>query len=294
MNGRRSALFAGLAALGNGRLIGLLAVATGLLGITAAVPLWPALDGAFARTLAGNHVLSNHPTFAPTDVLEFLKLHGDAVAATRKAAVWSALLAVFLQMAFAGGIVAAVGRPEPFGWSDFFAGCRRNVWHNAKCFLLFVVLLAVVPGIWLAATLAVSRKVFAGAPPWATAPFVFRIAAALVALVFFAALSLLYDFARAARRTQPAIGAWRAYGLARRTLSGVRTRALGLFLFWLVAGGSVLLALFALEWAGTSTSWAGIAVHSGLQAAVIAARSAVRVGAWGSELALFDERMAIP
>jgi hypothetical protein len=290
VNGRRSALAAGFSALGNGRLVALLAIATALLGITAAVPLWPALDAAFTRTLAGDHVLNNHPTFAPTDVFDFLRVHGDAVAATRQASLWSALLAVVLQMFFVGGIVAAVGRPGSFAWSEFFAGCLRNFWHNAKCFLVFVMLLALAPGIWLAIAFGASRKLFAQAPPWATWPFAFRLTAALVALFFFAVLSLLYDFARAARRREPGIGAWRAYGLARRTLSGIRTRAFGLFLFWLVVGGGVVLALFALEWVGTSTSWAGIALHTGLQAAVIVARSAVRVGAWASELALFDER----
>jgi hypothetical protein len=290
MNGRRSALAAGFAALGNGRLIALLALATALLGVTAAVPLWPALDTAFARTLAGDHILRNHPTFAPTDVLDFLREKGSAVAAARQASLWSGLVAVVLQMVFAGGIVAALGRPGSFGWNEFFGGCRRNLWHNAKCFLIFVVLLAVVPGIWLAAAFGASRKLFAQAPPWATSPFVFRLAADLLALFFFAVLSLLYDFARAARRKEPGIGAWRAYGLARRTLSGSWSRALGLFVFWLVAGGAAVLGLFCLEWGGTATSWAGIGVHTGLQAAVIAARSAVRVGTWGSLLALFDER----
>ena len=290
MNGRRSILGAGFAALSQGRLIALLALVTALLGITAAVPLWPALNTAFGATLAGDHVLRNHPTFAPTDVLDFLREKSSAVAATRQAMLWSALIGVLAQMFFAGGIVAALGRPGAFAWSEFFAGCRGNLWHNAKCFFIFVALLALVPGIWLGAAFAASRKIFAQAPPWATAPFVFRLTACLAALLFFAALSLLYDFARAARRKDAGIGAWRAFGLARRMLSGSWARGLGVFFFWLVAGGAVVLALFALEWSGTATSGAGVLLHTALQACVLVARSAVRVGAWGSELSLFDQR----
>lgn len=268
----------------------MLALCTALLGITAAVPLWPALDAAFAKTLAGDHILHNHPTFAPTDVLDFLREKSSAVAAARQAAVWAALIGVLLQMFLAGGIVAALGRPGPLSWNEFSAGCRRNFWHNVKCCLIFVLLLALVPGIWLAGAFAASRKLFEDSPPWATLPFVLRLAAQLLALSFFAVLSLLYDFARAARRREPGIGAWRAYGLARRALSGCWARALGIFAFWLVAGGAAVLALFCLEWAGNAATWAGVALHTALQASVIVARSAVRVGAWGSELALFDER----
>ena len=291
MNGRRSLLGAGLAALSQGRLIALLALSTALLGVTAAVPLWPALDAAFSKTLAGDHILHNHPTFAPTDVLDFLREKSSAVQATRQAALWSALLGLLLQMLFAGGIVAALGRPGPLSWSEFSAGCRRNFWHNMKCFLIFALLLLLVPVLWLAAVSGALGKLFEDAPPWATLPFVLRLAARLAALFFFAVLSLVYDFARAARRREPGIGAWRAYGLARRAFSGCWLRALGVFAFWFVAGGACVLALFCLEWAGNAATGACVALHTVLQASVLVARSAVRVGAWGSELALFDERV---
>jgi hypothetical protein len=290
LNGRRRLLSAGFASLSQGRLIALLALSTALLGVTAAVPLWPALDDAFAKTLSGTHILQNHPTFAPEDVFDFLREKSEAFAATRKAALWSALLAVLAQVYFAGGIVAALGRPGPLAWEAFFDGCRRHFWHNVKCLLIFAALLALVPGLWLAGAFAGSRKIWENAPPWATVPLAFRIGADVVALFFFAVLTLVYDFARAARRIKPTIGAWRAYGLARRGLSGSWARALGVFCFWMVAGGAAVLALFGLEWSGTATTWAGIGLHTVLQAAVILARSAVRVGAWGSELALFDER----
>ncbi|MCP6756563.1 hypothetical protein NL533_33560, partial [Klebsiella pneumoniae] len=67
-------------------------------------------------------------------------------------------------------------------------------------------------------------------------------------------LSLHYDFARAARRYAPAIGAWRAWGFARRALRSSRARALGLFVFWLVAGGAVWLGLVAVAWSAPAAS----------------------------------------
>lgn len=292
MNGRRSLLGAGFSALSHGRLIALLALATALLGVTAAVPLWPALDAGLAGTLAGDNILRNHPTFAPTDVFDFLRVHGDAVLATRQAMFWCAVLGVLLQMAFAGGIVASLGRPGALSWSDFFGGVRRNLWHNAKCFGIFLLLAALILGVWLGGGFAALRKIFEQAPPWSSARFGSRLALGLAALLIFAVLSLLYDFARAARRSSPSIGASKAWGFARRALSGAWGRALPVFLFWAIVGGGAVLALLAFEWAGTATSWAGIAGHTLLQVAVLAARSAVRVGAWGSELALFDERAA--
>ena len=291
MNGRRGLLGAGFAALARIGLIVLLTLATILLGATAAVPLWPALHAAFEDTLAGDHVLKNHPTFAPTDVLDFLREKSPAVSGVFDAAHWSGLLGVLLQMLFVGGIVAALGRPGPFVWSEFFSGCGKNLWHNAKCFLLFVVLLA---GIGLAAAGAwwVGKKVYEDAPPWSDGWLRWRLGVAVVALLLFALSSLLYDFARAARRRDPGAGAFHAYASARRLLTGSFWRSLGVFAFWLLFGGVFVLGLFGLEWWGNARSWAGIALHTLLQAAVLTARSAVRVGAWGSLLALYDERAA--
>ena len=290
MNGRKSALLAGIRSLSQWRLILLLTLVTALLGVTAAVPLWPALDSVFGDTLSGDHILRNHPTFAPTDVLDFLREKRSATAAATSAMHWSAVLGVVFQMLFAGGIVAVLGRPGLFPWSDFFAACRHNFWHNFKCLLLFAILVLLLPGLWLGGSMALGKRVMEAAPPWSGALLAYRLGTAAVALLLFAVLSLVYDFARAARRNDPRIGAWRAFRFARRTLSGVWLRALGLVAFWFVAGGAVVLTLFCLEWSGSASTWAGIALHTALQAAVLAARSAVRVGAWGSELALFDER----
>jgi len=289
VNGRRRALAAGFRALAQGRLILLLTVATVLLGASAAVPLWPALKASLAGTLAGDHILSNHPTFAPTDVFEFLHEKWEAVDAARSAAHWSMLLGVLIQVFFAGGIVAVVGRPMAFDWIEFFSAARRNFWHNLKCLLVFAILVAAVVALGLVGVFALLEKIFEQKPPGAAAPF--RYAAIGLAVLLFGVLSLLYDFARAARRQQPGVGTWRAWVAAARALSGAWMRAIGLFFFWLVVGGACVLGLFALEWSGTSTSAAGVAVHTVLQIAVLTARSAVRLGAWGSYLELVDERL---
>jgi hypothetical protein len=291
MNGRRGLLSAGFGALSNAELIALLTLTSVLLGVSAAVPLWPALHSAFVDRLAGDHVLTNHPTFAPTDVLDFLREKSPAVSGTLHAAHWSGLLSVFLQMLFAGGIVAALGRPGPFAWSEFFSGCRKNLWHNVKCFLLFAVLLAGIAllagGAWWA-----GRKIYEDAPPWSDGWLRWRLSVAAVALLLFALSSLLYDFARAARRRDPGARALRAYASARRLLTGSFWRSLGVFAFWLVFGGALVLLLPGLEWWGNARSWPAIALHTILQLGVLAVRSAVRVGAWGSLLALYDERAA--
>jgi hypothetical protein len=114
------------------------------------------------------------------------------------------------------------------------------------------------------------------------------VATAVGALFLYAFFSLLQDFARAARRDGSAIGAWRAYGRARRILSGRWMRAFGLFLFWLLFGGALLLAGIALEWTAPAVSALAIALHVLIQVAVLAVRSAVRVAAWGSYLHLYD------
>jgi hypothetical protein len=289
VNGRRHVLGAGFRALAQGRLILLLTVATVLLGASAAVPLWPALETSLGGTLAGDHILRNHATFAPTDVLEFLHEKSEAVHAAMSAAHWSMLLGVFIQVFFAGGIVAVVGRPMAFDWIEFFSAARRNFWHNVKCLLVFAVLVAVAVGLGLVGAFALLEKIFAGKPPGEA--WLFQCAALGIALLFFGILSLLYDVARAARRQQPSIGTWRAWAAARRALSGAWMRAIGLFFFWLVVGGVCVLGLAALEWSGTSTTAAAVAVHTVLQVSVLAARSAVRLGAWGSYLELVDERL---
>ncbi len=291
---RRGSLRAGFQALSYGKLVLLLTATTVLLAVTAAVPLSPALSQSFAGTLAGDHILRNHPTFAPTDVLDFLRERSDAIAATWRAALWAALLGLALQIFFTGGFVAVIGRSEPFSFTDFFAAAKRNFWHNVKCFVLFLIPSSILLVIWFAAARAASQKLFEDAPPGTLSAFLFRLGILLVALLLYVVFSLFQDFARAARRSQAQIGAWRAYGLARRTLQGRWTRALGLFFFWLLLGAVALLSLVAFEWSRHAVSALAILLLFLFQIGILAIRPAVRVATWGSYLALFDSAQPKP
>jgi hypothetical protein len=288
-------LAAGFAALKGGRLvIFILTVATVVLAVLSAAPLGPALAQSFAGTLAGDHILKNHPSFAPTDFVDFLREKAPAVAGAGAAERWAALVGLLQQILLAGGIVAALGRGVPIALPDLAAGVRRNAWHNIKCFLIFLLLAATSLGVWFGLTRALSRKLFEDATPGSAPATIFKVATAAVALMLYAVLSLLQDFARATRRDGSVIGAWRAYGLARRILAGRWTRALGLFLFWLLFGGALLLAGIALEWTAPAVSALAIALHVLIQVAVLAVRSAIRVAAWGSYLHLYDGAQPAP
>jgi len=285
----RSSLGAGFSALPRAKaLVLILTAVTVVLSVLAAAPLLPSLRDSFAETLAGDHVLKNDPSFAPTDVFDFLREKSAAVAGARSAMNWAALIVIFQQILFAGGIVSVLGKADPVTLPDFVAGVRRNAWHNIKCFLIFLLIAGAAIGVWFAATHAISKRVFDPLPPGAWSMLFFRIVVVLGALLLYAIFSLLHDFARAARRSENAIGAWRAYGHARRILAGRWPRALGIFLFWFLFGGALLLLAIGVEWSAPAISAAAIALHIVLQVAVLTIRPVIRIAAWGSYLALYD------
>ena len=285
-----SGLAAGRAALAHGKLILLLALTSALLGALGAAPLNPSLEGALGRTLAGQHFIQNHPTFAPTDFFDFLIEHADAIRSTRRTAGAVGLLGVLLQAFFAGGIVAVLGR-GPFTFGQFIEPARRNFGHNAKCLAIFVGACAAVQGVWLGAGLALRRRLLEGVPPDAASRTASGWVLAAGALLLFAALALLYDFARAARRYAPAIGAWRGWGFARRALAASWARALALYFFWLLAGGAVVLSAVSLAWGMTAVSLPAVWLLFAVQLAALWLRSALRIAAWGSYVGLLDARV---
>lgn len=290
MNGRDrpGSLAAGFAALVHWRLAALLIACTVLPALMAASSLVPALRASFAETLAGDHVLRNHPTAAPTDVLDFLREQKTAIAGARRAGWVAALVGVVLQIFFAGGFVEVVGRRPRPAVLEFLDGSWRNFWHNLKCFVLFLVSGGIVVGVWVALGATAGRKLFEKTPPGETSTFLYRVGVLLGALLLFAVLSLLHDFSRAARRVGPTIGAFRAYGRARRTLRRRWLRALGLFFFWGVLGALLLAALFSAAWALSARDAGTVFLLFALQLAALCVRPFVRVAAWGSYLALID------
>jgi hypothetical protein len=280
---------AGLEALSNGKLILLLAVMTAVLGVGAMLPILPTLRDTMLETLAGDHFARNAATLAPTDVFDFFREKGAVIDGVRHAIGGMGWLGLILQAFFAGGIVSVLGR-GPFTFGHFFEPARRNFWHNVKCGLLFAISLAVALGVWLGGGAAARTKLLEDVPPDAAVRPITFWALALVALVLFAALSLLYDFARAARRYAPAIGAWRAFRFARRAAAGSWGAALGLWFAWFLLGGAAVLLALAGAWFMRAESPAAIALLMVLQFAVLGLRSAVRVAAWGSYVAFLDAR----
>lgn len=291
MTSRPAPAAAGFAALRHGKLVLLLALVTAALGVGGALPILPAFKEALAGTLAGDHFIRNHPTFSPTDFFDFLKEDAGAIEGTRRTIGGLGLFGVILQMFFAGGMVAVLGR-GPFSFGQFFEPARRNFWHNAKCFFVFAVLAAALLGAWLGGAGWARHRMLEDVPPDAAARSLTHWLLLLVAVLLFAAASLLYDFARAARRYAPGIGAWRAFRFARRALSGAWGRALGLWLLWFLLGGAAVLLLFAATWGMPAVSVPAIAILMLLQFAVLWVRSAVRVAAWGSYVAFLDDRAA--
>jgi hypothetical protein len=174
MRERGGNLAAGFAALRGGRsLILLLTGVTVVLAVLSAAPLGPALQQSFAGTLAGDHILKNHPSFAPTDFFDFLREKAPAVAGAGAAERWAALIGLLQQILLAGGIVAVLGRSVSIALPDFMAGVRRNSWHNIKCFLIFLLLAGIALGVWFGATHALSRKLFESAAPGSESATVF-------------------------------------------------------------------------------------------------------------------------
>jgi hypothetical protein len=280
---------AGFASISHGKLILLLALTSVVLGFSGAAPLMPSLHAALSGTLAGDHLIRNSPTFAPSDFLDFLREKDPAVDAMRWAARWAGLLGVLLQMLYAGGIVVVLGR-GPFSFGQLFEPARRNFWHNLKCFFLFAIANLIVLGAWLGGGGALRKKLLEDAPPDAQARSLTFWILAVVGVLLFAALSLLYDFARAARRHAPTIGAFRAYRFARRALSGSWLRVLALWIFWFALGGGAVLGLFALTWSMPAVSRPAIGLLILLQFGVLWLRSAVRVAAWGSYIGFLEPR----
>jgi len=280
---------AGLEALSNGKLILLLAVTTAALGVVAMLPILPTLRATMLETLAGDHFARNAATLAPTDTIDFFREKDAVIDGVRHAIGAMGWLGLLLQAFFAGGIVSVLGR-GPFAFGQFFEPARRNFWHNVKCGILFVISLAVVLGIWIGAAGAARTMLLEDVPPDAALRRLTFWTLVLVSVVLFAALSILYDFARAARRYAPAIGAWRAFRFARRAAAGGWGTALGLWFVWFLLGAAAVLLTFAAAWGMRAASPVAIGVLLLLQFAVIWLRSAVRVAAWGSFLAFLDER----
>jgi len=184
-------LGAGFRALGHGKLILLLAVTTVVLGVGAAIPFGSVFEQDFGGTLAGDHLLRNHPTFAPSDVLDFGRERASLLSGVAGGSRYFLLLTILLQAFFAGGIVAVLGRGR-FTFGQFFEPARRNFWHNLKCLFLFAILLAVVLGAVLGGAFAADEKLFESTPPGAASAQLFGWTVKIVGVLLW--LGISYGF----------------------------------------------------------------------------------------------------
>jgi len=286
---RRGSLRSGWDALAQWKLILLLTATTAVLGLLAATPLAPSFQHDLAGTLAGDHLLRNEATLAPTDAFDFLRERRFAIAGAGRAAGLAGTLGVVLQAFFAGGLVAVLGQRR-FSFGQFVEPARRNFWHNAKCLVVFLLAAVVLVGGWLAAAVGASKKLLENAPPDAPSRSAAAWGTAAIGLILFAVLSLVYDFARAARRYAPTIGAWRSFRFALRVLRGAWPRALALFLFWLIVGAAALFAGVGAAWTLPAVSLPAVVLLVVVQIAALGLRSAVRVATWGSYIGFLEPR----
>jgi len=279
----------GLDALSHWKLVFLLTLVSAILGISGASPLFPALEEHVADTLAGDHMIRNAPTLAPAEVFDFFKEAAPAVEGARAASRWAGLLGIAIQVFLAGGIIGVLGR-GPFGFGQLFEPARRNFWHNAKCFLLFLCALAIALGVWVGGGFYARHKLFETSPPDAASHRVSWWVLVIGAFLIYAILSILYDFARAARRFSPTIGAWRGFRFARAAVAGAWGRAIGIWIAWFVLGGIGWLGLLLAAWLMPAVSLAAVLVNFVVMLAALAVRSAARVGEWGSWIAFLEPR----
>jgi hypothetical protein len=285
----RGPIARGFDALSHWKLVLLLTLVSVVLGVTGASPLFPALEESVAGTLAGDHFIRNAPTLAPGDFLDLMKHDDWAFDGARSASRWAGLLGVLIQIFLAGGIIGVLGH-GPFGFGQLFEPARRNFWHNAKCFLIFCVALGLALSAWLGGGFYARHKLFEKSPPDAASHRLTWWILMLGALLIYAVLSILYDFARAARRFSPVIGAWRGFRFARAAAAGSWGRALGIWFVWFVLGAAGWLGLLLLAWLMPAVSPIAILVNFALMLAALVARSAARVGEWGSWIAFLEPR----
>jgi hypothetical protein len=279
----------GLDALSHWKLVFLLTLVSAILGISGASPIYPALEEHVADTLAGDHMIRNAPTLAPADVLDFVKETAPAIAGARAASRWAGLLGIAIQIFLAGGIIGVLGR-GPFGFGQLFEPARRNFWHNAKCCLIFLCALFIALSVWVGGGFYARRKMFATSPPDAASHRVSWWVLVVGAFLIYAVLSILYDFARAARRFSPTIGAWRSFRFARAAVAGAWGRAIRIWIAWFVLGGIGWIGLLFAAWLMPAVSLPAVLVNFAVMLAALAARSAARVGEWGSWIAFLEPR----
>lgn len=269
MTSRRSPLKAGLStAIHYRRLAGVLWL--GLL--LSSLPAWVAFGPLFApidQSPFRESLLAGWDSWAFLSFLgTFPRETGIAFAAVGTSLVLSVLLDLLLTT---GAIrVLLSGLPHP--------ALRRTVAEGAAlfrpvawAFARYVVAFAFWIGLFVAGPVLLLGKIAGRDAPPNSALATFGLAWAVVASVLVTAnVNLRFSFARIALVRGEAANARGAYRAAKTVLRGVRPRAAGLWLFWLVLGLTIQTAFTAL----------GVAMNPGTSAGFAALVAVRQLGFW--------------
>jgi len=293
MSNRRSPLAAGFsAAFTYRRLAGVLWL--GLL--VSALPAWLAFGSLLRPLDAGPFREGINAGWDSWAFLSFVGLHGREVGVAFAAVAAGLLLNVLLDLLLVTGAVRVLlsGIPRP--------ALRRTVAEGAALFRpvawafgRYLLTLALSVGLFVVVPVLLLGKL-AGkdAPPngpLATLALGWAVAGSLLVA---ASVNVRFSLARislARGESSTARGAWRA---ARRVARGARARAVGLWLFWFVAGTAVQAAFTAVGVAMNPRTGAGVAALVAVRQLGFGLLAATRVGYQGSLLAFEEARRPEP
>ncbi len=293
MTNRRSPLAAGLsAALTYRRLAGVLWL--GLL--VSALPAWLAFGSLLRPLDAGPFREGINAGWDSWAFLSFVGLHGKEVGVAFAAVAAGLLLDVLLDLLLVTGAVRVLlsGIPRP--------ALRRTVAEGAAlfrpvawAFARYLITLALSAGLFVVVPVLLLGKLAGkdASPngPLATLALAWAVAGSLLVA---ASVNVRFSLARIALARGEASTARRAFRAASGVVRGARARAVGLWLFWFVAGAAVQAAFTGLGVAMNPGTGAGVAALVVVRQLGFGFVAATRIGYQGSLLAFEEARRPLP
>lgn len=280
----------GIRALRSWRMIVMLHLLTLLVWIPALLVFHASASETFGGSLVAEALLTNEQPDASIVLADFVVVAEPFDAAGTLVPV-AMLMLLLLHVFLSGGIVEFAGRePRPFA-ASFFAACASRFFVYLRLLGIFVVLVVLIVGTWVALASGVSKAISAGGPPNLTAPRVVGIVAVVIAVLLFGLLSGVHDVARALLRFEPWRNARSAFADGWRIVRRTPLVVLTLFAGWLLIGAALQLLWLWAEWGPSPKTMLGIfGAAMALQGALLT-RCATRVAVWGSMIALTADRV---
>jgi len=115
-----------------------------ILALIVVIPFRSSLAAGFGQSMLPDTLLNG---FDFTSVSEFMRLDSNKIAGFFAQVKWIVMLYLFLNIFFAGGILASIISKEKYEWRSFIAGCLNYAFRFLKLFIymaLFHILVAVV------------------------------------------------------------------------------------------------------------------------------------------------------